>query len=123
MGKGIIGLVLAAKALRSISNGLLCASFIPLIKYCHLKTFPSTIGLTVFACVLFAALKSRCITRCKKNPLVGLYLAYLFFLPAFVMNIFNLGNYQVNILFLLIFIFGLYHTDGEDFQFFEEAEL
>ena len=123
MKKKTLILVLTTKALRSLSNGLFCATFIPYIKYCHLKTYPITIGLTIFVCALFSSLKTKYINHCYKSPMLGLYLAYLFFLPSFFLNLLNIGGYQTNILSLLIFVLGLYPIDGEDFAFFHQAEL
>lgn len=122
MTGGRLCLVLLAKAIRSFFNGLFCCSFVPYTYYANFKGPSYMIALTICACALTALFKSNLINKHRNNPLKALYITYLFFLPTLFINQYNLTGAWPVVALKIIFILGLYPTDGEDFAFFEEAE-
>lgn len=118
MTRARLCIVLVARAIRSFFNGLFCCSLVPYSYYANFKGPPYMTGLTIFACALTALFKSHLINKHQDNPLRALYIAYLFFLPTLFINQYNLTGSWPIVALKIIFILGLYPTDGEDFAFF-----
>jgi hypothetical protein len=118
MTRGRLCLVLVARAIRSLFNGLFCCSLVPYSFYTNFKGPPYMLALTIFACAITAIYKSNLINKHKNDPLRALYIAYLFFLPTLFISHYNLTGAWPIVALKIILMLGLYPTDGEDFAFF-----